>query len=94
MSLHISAELEQRIVEAAEAAGTTPDDFLKTRLSELSPPPETVGEDDSLSLADLLGDAIGMLDSREFGKGGSNASQESERRFKEILLARKREGHL
>jgi hypothetical protein len=94
MSLHLSPELQRRIAEAAEAAGTTPNDFLEKRLNELSPAPEIAGDDDSLSLADLLGDAIGMLDSREFGKGGSNASQESERRFKEILLARKREGHL
>lgn len=85
MSIHLSPELERRIAEAAEAAGTTVADLLEKRLNELFPAPEIVEDDDSQSLADLLGDAIGMLDSRELGNGGSRASQESEERFKKIL---------
>jgi len=94
MSIHLSPELERRIAEAAEAAGTTPDDLLEKRLSEMFPAAQIGGEDGAGSLADFLGDYIGILHSSEHVPGGANLSENTGERFTDLLVEQRANGRL
>ena len=79
MDIHLSPELEQRIAEAAEAAGTTSDDLAEKCLNELFPAEEPAqahpNPDGHRSLADAIAPYIGVVHSSEFVPGGSDVHE-------------------
>lgn len=84
-------ELEQAIEERAQEQGTTPEllvlDGLNRLFRPIAPPmPPAEG----MTAADFFAGYIGGLHSSEFVPGGDNLSEDSGRKFTEMLLRKHR----
>ena len=87
---------EQRLLErAARAQGTTPEllaaDFVRECLPSTDAAVEASGP---RSVADWLGDSIGVLDSGEIVPGGARLSERISERFAADLQRKRENGHL
>ena len=93
VTITLPPELEQTVTERAHKQGTTPEmialDGLREKFLPASDPVAAEG-----TMADFLGDFIGCFDSREIVPGGANLSENTGRKFKELMLEKYREGKL
>lgn len=97
MSIHLSPELERRIAEAAEAAGTTADHLLEERLSEMFPATPAQAHPNPnghRSLADAIAPYIGVVHSSEFVPGGARMSENTGEQFAQGMVEKRAQGRL
>ena len=93
ITITLPAELEKAVIQRASKQGTTPElvalDGLREHFLVDPEPPIAEG-----TMADFLGDFIGCFDSREVVPGGANLSENTGRKFKELMLEKYREGKM
>jgi hypothetical protein len=96
MNITLTPEIERALVEEARRLGTTPESLAIESLRErfVAPHSAKSTEMPGETLADRLGDLIGILDSSEHIPGGARMSEDTGRQFAEILLDRRRQGRL
>ena len=94
MELSLPPEIESALTAAAQQKGTTPhllaleclrDKFLNGVQPTQYPPG---------SLAEYLGDYIGAFSSKDRFPEGSRMSEDTGKAFLEVLLEKRRKGHL
>jgi len=96
MILALTPDIEQALAEQAQQQGTTPEQLALDSLRQQfvrSTPMERVPAQPG-TLAELLGDSIGVLGSREHVPGGAQLSEASGKAFTSILEEKRRRGHL
>ena len=91
--LELDAVQEARLRDQAEACGLAPTDFLK-RVAGLDTSPEPVEDRfTGKTLADVLADSIGSVDSADyFGGQPSNLSTRTGKAFAEMLHEKHAQG--
>lgn len=86
MTITLPPELQHALEEQAELQGTTPEllaiDRLRDLLLPAAVPKSPEGEG---TMADFFADFIGSIHSSEVVPGGAHLSEDTGRRFKEIL---------
>jgi len=92
VTITLPPELEKIVTERAQQQGTTPEllaiDGLREKFAPSSPAmPSTEG-----TMADYLGEFIGCFDSRKIAPGGAALSEDTGRKFKELILKKYHEG--
>lgn len=96
MDIAVPPEIERVLVEEARRLGTTPEllavDSLRERFMSLRIEESSIQEQGTL--ADFLGDHIGVLDSSEFVAGGARMSEESGKKFAAGMLKKRQQGRL
>lgn len=91
MNITLPPDIERALIEEARRLGTTPEllvlDSLRDRfLSSPVESMETLGE----TLADRLGDLVGILHSSEFVPGGARLSEDTGEKFAAELMKQHR----
>ena len=96
MTIQLSPDLEQALAEEARRRGTTPEllvnECLRDRFVHASIQAPT--GNGAKNLAELLADHIGALQSSEKVPGGARMSEDTGKRFTEILTEQRRQGRL
>ena len=96
LTITLTPELEKIVTEKSTQLGTTPElyllDDLNTRYCAEIPAEEIPLEGETM--ADFFKGYIGMVDSREFGNGPSNLSQDTGKKFTELMVKKYRAGKL
>ncbi len=89
-------DLEQAVTHQAQQQGTSPElyllnDLRHRYLAQESPasPPQEVQD-----MAEYLGDFVGCIDSRDVFPEGSHLSEDSGRKFAELMVEKRRQGKL
>ena len=92
VTITLPPELEQTVTERALQQGTTPELLVLNELRQIFTPvpPLAAGQ----SMADYLKEFIGCIDSSETYPEGSRLSENTGRKFGELLQKKKREGKL
>jgi hypothetical protein len=90
ITITLPPELEQTLTEKAREQGTTPELLAIDSLQKIYAPPSVSIEAEGETLADYWADYIGTIDSREVVPGGAHLSENTGRKFAELL----REKHL
>lgn len=92
MNIKLTPEIERVLIEIAEIQGTTAELLAIRTFRECFFPKETepvkktgAYHSDKKSLADLLAEDIGSIDSGEIAEGGARMSENTGKRFGEIL---------
>lgn len=95
VTITLTPELERVVAERAQQQGTTPELVALDKLNEQFLPdlPSAPIEGEG-TMADFLADFIGCIDTREVVPGGAQLSQDTDRKFTELLLKKHREGKL
>ena len=91
VTITLPPELEHLVAEQAAQQGTTPELFALEKLRGLLLPSPSPTERQG-SMADFFADFIGSIDSSETAPGGSDLSENTGRKFKELMLQKYREG--
>ncbi len=96
VTITLPPELEKAVTERAQRNGTTPELFLLNDLQERylpnkQPEPPVV---EGQTMADFLKDYIGCVDSSETYPEGSRLSEDTGRKFAELMVAKRKQGKL
>ena len=93
MRITLPTELEQAIENRAQQQGTTSELLVIEELNHLFLPvkPDTHPIEGS-TMADFFKGYIGGLHSSEYVPGGAHLSEDTGRKFRELLLQKHREG--
>lgn len=96
MEITLTPDIEQALLEQARQRGTTPEELALESLRRQFVTPEQAQElvEAQGTLADLLGDSIGVLHSHEHVPGGARMSKATSDTFAKALLDKRRQGHL
>ena len=87
LTITLTPELEQRIIEQAVEQGTTPELITLDSLNKLYFPAESEAlPKDGSMLSDYWADYIGTVDSRETTPEGAKLSEKTGRKFTELML--------
>lgn len=90
MRIMLTPDMERMLTEQARKLGITPEqlvvDSLRERFASESAVPESQG-----TLADLLHEHIGVIDSREYIPSGARMSEDSGKKFATGLLKQHRQ---
>jgi hypothetical protein len=93
MNITLTPDIEETLTEKARVQGTTPEtlalDYLRERL--VQPDLDDTSGEGEETLADLLADYIGVLDSGEFIPGGARMSEKTGEAFTAILAQEHRQ---
>ena len=93
MTITLPPELKQAIEEQAQRQGTTPELLVLDGLRGLFMPASTpASPGEGLTMADFFTGYVGGLHSSEFVPGGAQLSEDTGRKFTELLLKKHREG--
>jgi hypothetical protein len=96
MEITLPPDIERVLAEEASKRGTTPEllalDSLRERF--LAEPAAKAPPRGYATLAEYLGDHIGVLHSSEQVPGGARMSEDSGRQFAAGLLKKRQQGHL
>ncbi len=96
VTITLPPELETTILERAQRSGTTPelfllDDLRERYLPKQQPEPPVI---EGQTMADFLKDYIGCVDSSETYPEGSRLSEDTGRKFAELMVEKRRQGKL
>lgn len=96
MVIKLTPDIETALAEEARKQGTTPellalDCLRKWFLASAAPP---IGPKGQGTLADFLGEHIGILSSSEVVPGGAQMSADAGKKFAAGLLKRRQQGRL
>jgi len=98
LTVTLTPDLEKVISECAEQQGTTPElyvlDELRTRYLPVTPASKDADASQGETMADFFDGYAGTIDSREFVPGGAQLSQDTGRKFKELMIQKHRAGKL
>jgi hypothetical protein len=98
ITITLPPEFEQAILECAEHYGTTPELFIldELRTRHLSPPAtvNTSAELPSETMAEFFKGYAGTVDSREFVPLGAQLSNDTGKKYKELMMQKHRSGKL
>ena len=91
MAIVLSPELERAVTDRALQQGTTPELLIRSLLNEnyLNEPPVPTNEEGKSS-AEMFAEYIGSIDSSDVFPEGSDLSQDTGRKFKELMLRKYR----
>src|SRR5690242_11647518 len=93
MTITLPPELKQVIEDQAQKQGTTPELLVVDGLRGLfMPVPTPAPPSEGLTMADFFTGYVGGLHSSEFVPGGAHLSEDTGRKFKELLLKKHRKG--
>ena len=91
-TITLPADLDEVIEEKAKLKGTTAEVFVVDDLRiRYLPPPVPALPANGETLYDFLKDHIGVISSSEFVPGGANLSENTGRKFAELLMKKHRE---
>jgi hypothetical protein len=90
VTITLPPELEQVVTERAHGQGTTPELLVIDSLEKLYLSPAVPPVEDEKTLADYWADYIGTVDSSELVPGGANLSQNTGRKFAELMVEKYR----
>jgi hypothetical protein len=91
MTIILPPELQQALEEQAEQQGTTPELLAIDRLRSLLLPPVVPNSPEGEgTMADFFADFIGSIHSSQVVPGGVHLSEDTGRRFKELLQKKQR----
>jgi len=95
ITITLPPELEQVLTEQAQQQGTTPELLALDKLRGLFQPSlETQASSGEGSMADFFSEFIGTIHSSEIVPGGANLSENTGRKFKDIMLKKHQAGKL
>lgn len=96
MTLKLTAEIENALLEAARKVGTTPEALALECLRDhfMAPGKETTQPGPAGTLADFLAGHIGVLASAQQVPGGANMSEDTGKHFAAGLLQKRAQGRL
>jgi hypothetical protein len=96
VTITLPPELEQIVIERAEQQGTIPELYLLDELRGRYLPerPSENNEQDNETMADFFEGYAGTVNSREIIPNGVHLSQDTGRKFKELMLQKYRNGKL
>jgi len=96
MTIQLSPDLEQVLSEEARRRGTTPELLANECLRErfVHPSNPASAGNGTKNLAEYLAGHIGVLHSSEHVPGGARMSEDTGKRFTEILADKRRQGRL
>ena len=91
MKIDLTPDIEKALAQKAKKNGTTPEKLALDTLRErfLSPADDTISTEGDESLADFLGDHIGVISSSEFIAGGAHLSESTGKKFVAGLLKKR-----
>ena len=96
LTITLPPEIEEAVSERAEKQGTTPELYLLEDLRRLYAPvpipdePAVEGE----TMADFFKGYAGTINSSEFVPGGANMSQDTGRKFAQLMVEKRKKGKL
>jgi hypothetical protein len=89
ITITLPPELEQVVTEQAQQQGTTPELLALDKFRGLfQPAPETQEPPVERCMADFFSEFIGSIHSSEIVPGGANLSENTGRKFKDIMFKR------
>ena len=96
MNITLTPDIEQVLRRAARKQGATVESIVLKTLRECFFQKENKKQDCSTmnSLADMLQGDIGTIDSGEMVQGGARMSENSGKRFADILAEKQRQGRI
>ena len=91
VTITLPPELEKNITERANRQGTTPELLTLDSLNQMYIPPAFLSPIEAEeTLADYWADYIGTIDSREIYPEGSQLSENTGRKFAELMMEKYR----
>ena len=91
MIITLTPDIEQALAEQAYQLGTTPEQLALDSLRERFAPELAQSEvEKKRMLAEFLRDHVGVLNSSEHVPGGARVSEDTGRKFTEILIKKHR----
>ncbi len=96
MTITLTPDIENALVEQAKEHGTTPEKLALESLRErfVDPTEEGAPIDGAETLADYLADHIGVIHSSEHVPGGARMSENTGKKFAEGMVEKRRRGKL
>lgn len=94
ITITLTPDLEQIIAECAEKQGTTPELVALDTLRQHWLPAQDANRQGAATLADLLGDSIGCLDSGDLVPGGARMSENIREKFSQGMVEKRGRGRL
>lgn len=96
MDISLPPDIEQAVVDQAREQGTTPELLVIDSLRErfLLSPSFSVPTEGGGTLADFLGNHIGVLHSSEHLSGGARMSEDSGKKFAAGMHKKRQQGRL
>ena len=94
MELTLTLEIESAIKKQASQTGTTPEKLALDSLRMLFVPEAEAVSEPVVSLADFLHGYIGVIHSSESVAGGAQMSEETGKRFAQLMTQKRIQGHL
>ena len=94
LTITLPPELAQAVTRKARTQGTTPERLAVDELRRIYLGTRDDAEHDGQTLLDYWADYIGTLDSRENGPEASNMSEDTGRRFAQLMVEKHRQGKL
>lgn len=94
MNLTLPTDIEQALIEQANKMETTPEKLVMDSLRERFLSSSNLDSTEEGTLADYLNEFIGVLHSSEHVPQGANMSEQSTKKFADILHKKRKQGHL
>jgi hypothetical protein len=94
LTITLNSELESAIEKEAKQQGTTPELLAVDSLQKLYLPAEIPATGGEVTLADYWAEYIGSVDSSEAVPGGANLSEDTGRKFADLMREKYRAGKL
>jgi hypothetical protein len=95
MVITLTPELEAALTERAHQQGSTPEQLaLESLRAQFLPAAEEGVIEPQETMADFLGNSIGVLNSGEHVPGGAQMPEDTGRKFADLLVEQRRQGRL
>jgi len=95
VTITLTPELEQAVNERARQQGTTPELLIQNDLRQKYLPAESAAmSSEGETMAEFFAGYIGSVNSSDLAPEGSDLSEDTGRKFKELLLKRQAESKL
>ena len=96
MTITLTPDIENALVEQAKVHGTTPENLALESLRErfVASCEESAPTDGAETLADYLADHIGVIHSSEHVPGGARMSEDTGKKFAQGLVEKRKRGKL
>ena len=95
VTIILEPELEQIVTEHARQLGTTPDILIQNDIRQKYLPahPLEISIEEQ-NMAEFLKDYVGCIDSSKIYPEGSHLSENTGRKFTELMVAKRKQGNL
>lgn len=93
MTIDLTPEEQQKLDDVARRQGTTPESLVRALVQEKLSEEQTDAAPPG-SMAEFLDGYVGVFDSRDWVPGGARLSERTGEQFTDILVQKRREGHI